>query len=88
MVDSKRLEGKNIFVGNIFGENIFSKNIFTLPPMLIPCYPYLYTTPIPSYPLFEVEGGDKQTKDEQTHGPDGAMVVPFIVLDCIEWPLG
>ena len=64
MVDSKRWEGKNIFGENIFEENIFDKNISH--PAIHP----LHTTPTPSYLLFEVEGGDEQTK--RTHGPDGA----------------
>ena len=46
------------FCQNIFTTNIFAKNIFSLPPLTVH---HLCTTPTPSYPLFEVEGGDKRT---------------------------
>ena len=48
---------------------------FLIPrPIVHPPLP-LHTIPTASNLLFKVEGGDK------THGPDGAMFLPFIVLD-------
>ena len=39
--------------------------------------------PPPTPLLFEVErGGRNETNEGQTHGLDGAMVVPFIYIDC------
>ena len=67
-VDSRAWEGKlNPFPKKyccqkyLYIKNIFAKNIS---PSLI--VHHLYTPPNPSYPLFEVEGGDKQTEDELT----------------------
>ena len=58
---------KNIFGENIFGKNIFGNNVFLERDWLsLPAIHPQHTTPNPCYLLFEVEGGDKQTKDELT----------------------
>ena len=64
MIFFENIFSENIFGKNIFAKNIFAKNIFSLQPLTVH---HLYTTPTPSYPLFEVE-----CDGERTYGPDGA----------------
>ena len=80
----KNISGENIFVPkifllkiflveNIFAKNIFAKNIFSLTPLTVH---HLYIIPIPSYPLFEVEGGG----DKQTNSRTGCTHVLSLLL--------
>ena len=81
---SKNIFPENIFPKNIFDKNIFSVNIFGNNIFYDPSSIWLpYKQPLPllssSSVIFDVECDT--TKDKRTHGPDGAMFVPFIVLD-------
>ena len=73
----KNIFTKNIFAKNIFAKNISTKNIFSLQPLTVH---HLYTTPTPSYPLFEVEGGGTNELTDRTH----AMVNGNISTDVTE----
>ena len=66
------------FCQKYFYQKYFCQKYFSLPPLIVL---HLYTAPIPSYLLFEVEGGG--TNGGRTYGPDGAMFIPFIYTDYI-----
>lgn len=79
----KNIFGKNILGENIFDKNIFCENIFD-PSLLTAHFPLPNIQPNPhlfflssSSVIFDVECDTTK----QTHGPDGAMFVPFIYID-------
>ena len=74
--------GENIFSKNIFGEKFFGINIFLGKGLHYPSHAHALLYPPPTYnshPCYlKLRGGGR---NKRTHGPDGAMVVPFIYID-------
>ena len=78
----KNISGENIFDENIFCKNIFDENILNIFFLPFPHLTALQTTPT-SFQLLNRDFWSKVWRNEgRTYGPDGAMFVPFIVLDC------
>ena len=77
---------KNIFAKNILSENFWQIFLlwkyFWLTPAYCPPFVALLNPPLlsPSSGIFEVKC-DRRNETKRTYGPDGAMIVPFIITD-------
>ena len=72
-----------IFLVTIFDKYFYCENIFGLLLLIAhPLVPYLKPQPLlsPSSGIFEVKC-DRRNETKRTYGPDGAMIVPFIITD-------
>ena len=73
-----------IFLTKIFLAKIFLTKIFLGKGLHFPSHAHALLYPPPTYnshPCYlKLRGGGR---NKRTHGPDGAMVVPFIYIDCL-----